>query len=91
MIWFGAARFARRKDFYETSEWLRLRYRVLRHYGGRCQLCGWSPKKGLGGLQVDHIKPRSKYPRLCLTFSNLQVLCRRCNLGKSNIYTDDWR
>lgn len=89
-MWFGAARFGRRKDFYQTREWLELRYRVLRKYGRRCQCCGRTPDQG-ATVQVDHIKPRSKHPKLCLTFSNLQVLCRHCNLGKSNIYTDDWR
>jgi len=42
-------------------------------------------------LHVDHIKPRSKYPELSLTFSNLQILCEDCNFGKSNIDQTDWR
>ncbi|RYZ77711.1 MAG: hypothetical protein EOP05_00795 [Proteobacteria bacterium] len=44
-----------------------------------------------GAMHVDHIKPRSKYPHLELEFSNLQVLCRQCNFGKSNKYEDDFR
>ncbi|WP_374759367.1 HNH endonuclease [Dyadobacter fanqingshengii] len=42
-------------------------------------------------LHVDHIKPRSNYPRLALKLTNLQILCKACNLGKSNLYKDDWR
>ena len=42
-------------------------------------------------LQVDHIKPRSKFPHLALEISNLQVLCRDCNLGKGNRDATDWR
>ena len=42
-------------------------------------------------MHVDHIKPRSKYPRLELDFDNLQVLCEDCNLGKSNRYKVDLR
>lgn len=42
-------------------------------------------------IQVDHIKPRSKYPALELVESNLQVLCKQCNHGKSNIDQTDFR
>ncbi|MBX0289734.1 HNH endonuclease [Hymenobacter sp. HSC-4F20] len=62
----------------------------MRKYGARCQCCGRTRKDGVA-IQVDHIKPRSRYPKLCLTFSNLQVLCWSCNQGKSNKYADDWR
>ncbi|WP_374754300.1 HNH endonuclease [Dyadobacter tibetensis] len=42
-------------------------------------------------IQVDHVKARSKFPRLALNPKNLQILCKACNLGKSNLYKDDWR
>lgn len=73
--------------FYESEKWLEVRYRVLRKYGGACMLCGNDD----GPAHVDHIKPRSKYPYLALDDDNLQVLCKACNLGKSNLYEDDWR
>lgn len=77
-------------DFYKTPRWIKLRYLVLREYGKRCCMCGRTPDDGVA-IQVDHIKPRSKYPDLQWNWDNLQVLCRDCNLGKSNYYTDDWR
>ena len=40
---------------------------------------------------VDHIKPRSRYPALELTLTNLQVLCNDCNMGKSNDDETDFR
>lgn len=52
--------------------------------------CGATPKDGVK-MHVDHIKPKSKYPELALEFSNMQVLCDPCNMGKSNIYDTDWR
>lgn len=73
--------------FYETSAWQDLRYRVLRYYGRVCMLCGARNCE----LHVDHIKPRSKFPNLELSFDNLQVLCRSCNFGKSNKDDTDWR
>lgn len=78
------------KKFYNTPEWKQLRYRVLREYGPVCMLCGSSPRTG-AVVQVDHIRPRSIYPELAFDFHNLQVLCKICNEGKSNIDATDWR
>jgi 5-methylcytosine-specific restriction endonuclease McrA len=72
--------------FYATREWRQIRYKVLLQYGGKCQCCG-----SLGPLNVDHIKPRKLYPKLALSFKNLQVLCADCNTGKGNIDQTDWR
>lgn len=84
------SKFGRALGFYDTEEWQRVRYEVLRRSEGCCMLCKRQAYKS-NPLHVDHIKPRSKYPELALTISNLQVLCRQCNLGKSNRYEDDWR
>jgi hypothetical protein len=73
--------------FYESRQWQELRYRALRHHGRKCMLCFATDCE----LHVDHIKPRSKYPELALQFENLQVLCRACNMGKSNKDETDWR
>jgi hypothetical protein len=77
-------------DFYESREWLELRYRVLKKADGSCKLCGCRASPG-NPLQVDHIKPRSTHPHLALSEGNMQVLCKGCNLGKSNKDTTDWR
>ena len=75
--------------FYESREWLDLRYKVLKQYGRICQLCGNHGKGVI--IDVDHIKPRSKYPELELEFTNCQPMCRPCNKGKSNKDETDWR
>jgi len=74
-------------NFYRSEAWLRVRYEVLRNNKKMCMLCGSQE----GRLHVDHIKPRSKHPLLALDINNLQLLCADCNLGKSNLYEDDWR
>lgn len=76
--------------FYDTPEWLDLRYRVLQKSGGCCKLCGCRGSQD-NPLHVDHIKPRSTHPKLALVESNLQVLCKACNLGESNKDDTDWR
>lgn len=70
--------------------WPRLRMKVLRQYGARCQCCGATAKDGRA-IHVDHILPRKTHPHLALDPSNLQVLCEPCNLSKSYRLTDDWR
>lgn len=74
-------------DFFTSRSWRELRYRVLKTYGHKCMLC--QTTKGV--MHVDHIKPRSKFPELELTFENLQVLCEACNIGKSNKDETDFR
>lgn len=76
--------------FYDRPEWKELRYRILAEQGKRCRLCGVTAVPGVV-IQVDHILPISIYPELALSASNLQVLCRECNIGKSNRFFDDFR
>ena len=78
-------------SFYLSREWRELRLRVLEKYECKCMMCGRNPKDHGIVIHVDHIKPRSKFPDLSLTFDNLQLLCADCNLGKSNKYQTDWR
>lgn len=78
------------RDFYASTLWRQLRYKVLVAHGRRCVCCGASPETG-AVLHVDHIKPRSTHPELALDITNMQVLCEVCNLGKSNLDDTDFR
>jgi len=60
----------------------RLRALVLMRDGASCQMCGATPQSG-AKLHVDHIIPWSKGGET--TLQNLQSLCEKCNIGKSNI------
>lgn len=59
----------------------RLRALVLMRDGAYCQLCGATPQDG-SKLHVDHIFPWSKGGETVI--ENLQVLCEKCNIGKSD-------
>lgn len=76
-----------RSAFYLSDEWITLKTSVLRHYGCKCMKCYVTNVE----MHVDHIKPRSKHPKLELVFDNLQVLCRDCNMEKSNLNEIDYR
>ena len=54
-----------------------LKKKVLLKYKHKCRLCGSTDK-----LEFDHIKPVSKGG--ISELSNLQILCKNCNLKKSN-------
>jgi hypothetical protein len=77
-------------SFYDSREWLEVRYKALVKYGAKCMCCGRTRHDNVI-IQVDHIKPKSKYPGMALDIDNLQVLCKECNLGKSNNDSTDWR
>ena len=63
---------------------LRLRYQVLKRDNFSCCQCGASPAKDPSVvLNIDHIIPWSKGGQTVL--ENLQTLCLKCNLGKSNL------
>ena len=61
-----------------------LRYKVLKRDNFKCCACGASPAKDPSvELHIDHIIPWSKGGETEL--DNLQVLCSKCNLGKSDM------
>ena len=78
------------RKFITSDEWRGVRYQAIRTLGNKCLACGRSPKDGVK-IHVDHIEPCSKNWSRRLDLSNLQVLCDDCNMGKSNLFKDDWR
>lgn len=60
---------------------LRLRYQILKRDNFSCVKCGASPAKNPEIiLHIDHIIAGGE-----ADISNLQTLCEKCNLGKSNL------
>lgn len=65
----------------------RLRFRVLARDNFKCCACGASPAKDPSvELHVDHIIPWAKGGET--EIENLQTLCSKCNLGKSDLMLD---
>lgn len=77
-------------NFYKTPEWKYLRRCAFLIYGRECHCC-YSEGSKQHPLHIDHIKPKSLFPQLCLDITNLQVLCEECNMLKSNIIFEDYR
>ena len=78
------------KDFLSTYAWRNLRVKALNLYGRKCMCCGDTPENG-AVMNVDHIKPRKRYPELALDIRWLQILCGACNHGKGNEQESDYR
>ena len=63
---------------------LRLRFKVMQRDNFKCCACGASPAKDPSvELHIDHVIPWSKGGETVL--DNLQTLCSKCNLGKSDL------
>jgi Zn finger protein HypA/HybF involved in hydrogenase expression len=61
----------------------KLRYQVLKRDNFKCCACSASPAKNSSvELHIDHIIPWSKGGET--TLENLQTLCSKCNIGKSD-------
>ncbi|MGA2798664.1 MAG: HNH endonuclease [Thermoguttaceae bacterium] len=73
----------KRQKTSRTINW-RMRFLIMRRDDFKCRLCGNSPalKPGLV-LHVDHIFPWSEGGETIM--DNLQTLCEKCNIGKSNL------
>jgi hypothetical protein len=77
------------KSFYQSWEWKKLRYEVLKERGGKCQCCGATLENG-ARIVVDHIKPIRHFWHLRFDKTNCQVLCNDCNMGKASDDMTDW-
>lgn len=63
---------------------LRLRFKVMQRDNFKCCMCGASPATDpTAVLHIDHIVPWAKGGET--TIDNLQTLCSKCNLGKSDL------
>ena len=73
-------------DIHNDPRWAKLRDRAYRRYGRVCMATGET-----SGLNVDHIKPASKFPHLAFKLSNVQILHEGINKAKSDSYMWDFR
>jgi len=64
--------------FFESRQWISIKSAMYAIFSKECMKC----KKTKVILNIDHVKPRHKYPSLELDIYNCQILCRECNLEK---------
>lgn len=78
---------------YETMQYQLVRQYIMPEYIRKlgiktCCYCNAeytiTDKSGVGYYQLDHWKPKSLYPYLCISFFNLQPSCAYCNNHKGS-------
>jgi uncharacterized protein (TIGR02646 family) len=50
---------------------------------GKCAFCECIPSEG-GNIEIEHFKPKSKYPELTFEWNNFLPSCRKCNGSKDS-------
>ena len=73
----------------QGMNWKRARYLAFVIYGNKCTCCGRHASQV--PVNIDHIKPRSRFPELATDLRNLQPLCEECNIAKCSWEMTDWR
>lgn len=51
-----------------------------------CAYCDCHPLKDDRGFEIDHFKPKTKFPLLAFTYSNLFPSCNECNKKNSKFH-----
>lgn len=71
--------FNRWRNSEDGQQWKQVQYEKQNHKCAQCDFIAPTPKH----LEIDHIKPISRYPQLAINTKNLQLLCRPCNQSKA--------
>jgi 5-methylcytosine-specific restriction endonuclease McrA len=67
-------RYKRWRDSQEGKEWKQQQYEAIKGICPKCQ-----EPFPIKNLEIDHIKPISKFPDLAIDINNLRLLCSACN------------
>jgi uncharacterized protein (TIGR02646 family) len=59
---------------------------LFRSSWDKCAYCECNPTEG-GYIEIDHFKPKSRYPEYAFDWDNLLPSCGRCNKAKSDYDT----
>ena len=65
-----------RRSFYHSSDWRKMRLRVLERDHYECQWCAAEGRVTTDTLEVDHILELEHHPDLALEMENLRTLCK---------------
>jgi hypothetical protein len=85
--------FRRRSDPPAVSNYKQYKQALREDFQYRCAYCILHEgPHGVGGFhqfQIDHFRPRNKFPELTNTYSNLYYACSWCNRAKSDTWPSD--
>ena len=80
-----------KNKFYWSSEWRKLKSKVLIRDNNECQVCKSMGKVTLNHLIVHHIKPIEYYPSMRLDKDNLITVCIECHNKIHGMKANKWK
>lgn len=84
---------AKRNEFYWSSDWRKMKRKVLARDHVECQVCKHQGKVTTDNLLVHHILTLEYYPSERLNEDNLITVCHACHNkihGLTSQYDDEW-
>ncbi len=74
---------------HEPTPWNReeVKTALIAESNGKCIYCE-SKVRHVSFGDIEHLKPKSGFPELVLSWRNLGLVCQRCNNAKSNKWSD---
>ena len=84
------ARFHRQPDPGPLADYRSYRQNLRVDFRYQCAYCNVTEgyRKGSDAFEIDHFRPRSKFPLLGADYSNLYYACGSCNRFKNDVWPD---
>lgn len=82
----GNKKIRRSENIQSSNNYLIYKEQLVKDFRDLCGYCGKNRNYFFDNFQIDHFKPKSKYPDLKNDYNNLVLSCPICNRNKS----DDW-
>ena len=82
----GNKKIRRSENIQSSNNYLIYKEQLVKDFRDLCGSCGKNRNYFFDNFQIDHFRPKSKYPDLKNDYNNLVLSCPICNRNKS----DDW-
>lgn len=76
----------RRKEYKKENNYLNYKDVLAEDFYDLCGYCGKNRKNFKDKFEIDHFRPKKKYPKYINDYNNLVLACSTCNNNKR----DDW-
>lgn len=83
---YGNKKIRRSENIQSSNNYLIYKEQLVKDFRDLCGYCGKNRNYFFDNFQIDHFRPKSKYPDLKNDYNNLVLSCPICNRNKS----DDW-
>ena len=82
----GNKKIRRSENIQSSNNYLIYKEQLVKDFRDLCGYCGKNRNYFFDNFQIDHFRPKSKYPDLKNDYNNLVLSCPICNRNES----DDW-